>query len=58
MAVAVFRDHKSEVWHVDWNVTGTVLASSGDDAVVRLWARDPFSSEWKALTTVDHIGNV
>jgi len=26
-----------QVWRVAWNVTGTVLASSGDDGCVRLW---------------------
>ena len=26
-----------QVWRVCWNVTGTVLASSGDDSCVRLW---------------------
>lgn len=31
--------HKSEVWRVEWNITGTVLASAGDDGTVRLWKR-------------------
>ncbi len=33
--------------------TGTVLASSGDDAVVRLWTKDPFSGGWQALSTIE-----
>jgi nucleoporin SEH1 len=49
------RDHKSEVWHVEWNVTGTVLASSGDDAVVRLWVKDPFTGEWKTGGNIDAV---
>jgi WD40 repeat protein len=35
--VAKLEDHKAEVWRVEWNLTGTVLASSGDDGSVRLW---------------------
>ena len=49
---ACFRDHKAEVWHVEWNVTGTVLASSGDDGVVRLWTRVGASTEWKSLENI------
>ena len=30
-------DHNSEVWKVVWNVTGTVLATSGDDGLVNLY---------------------
>lgn len=26
-----------KVWRIEWNTTGTVLASSGDDNKVRLW---------------------
>lgn len=26
-----------QVWRIEWNTTGTILASSGDDNVVRLW---------------------
>ena len=32
----VFRD----VQRVQWNVTGTVLSSSGDDARIRIWKED------------------
>lgn len=35
--IARFEDHYSVVWRVSWNITGTVLASSGDDNCVRLW---------------------
>lgn len=34
---AQFDDHACTVWRVCWNVTGTILASSGDDGCVRLW---------------------
>ena len=35
--VALFGDHNSQVWRLSWNVTGTILCSSGDDGFVRLW---------------------
>lgn len=36
VAVAL-EQHGAPVWRVCWNVTGTLLATSGDDATVRLW---------------------
>ncbi|TFK20373.1 nuclear pore protein seh1 [Coprinopsis marcescibilis] len=36
-AVADFDHHKSAVGRVEWNVTGTVLSSAGNDGKVRLW---------------------
>ncbi|KAI0369469.1 WD40 repeat-like protein [Pilatotrama ljubarskyi] len=35
--VGDFDDHKSAVGRVEWNVTGTVLSSAGNDGRVRLW---------------------
>jgi len=35
--IANFEDHAAQVWRVSWNITGTILASSGDDGTVRLW---------------------
>ncbi|RIA97735.1 WD40-repeat-containing domain protein [Glomus cerebriforme] len=35
--VADLNDHRTEVWKVKWNVTGTILSSAGDDGKVRLW---------------------
>lgn len=35
--VAQFDDHNCTVWRICWNVTGTVLASSGDDGCVRMF---------------------
>lgn len=29
----------TQAWRVEWNVLGTVLASSGDDGVVKLWRK-------------------
>ncbi|CAG8559682.1 7451_t:CDS:2 [Ambispora gerdemannii] len=47
-----FRDHNVEVWRVEWNVTGTILSSSGDDGKVRLWkAAD---GEWKCMSILSY----
>lgn len=32
-----FPDHSCTVWRVSWNLTGTILSSSGDDGCVRMW---------------------
>jgi len=50
-----FDDHQSEVWRVEWNVTGTILASSGDDGTVRLF-RANFSNEWKCISALTEEG--
>lgn len=34
---AQFDDHGCTVWRVCWNITGTILASSGDDGCVRMF---------------------
>lgn len=46
--VAQFDDHLSQVWRVSWNITGTILASSGDDGTVRMWKANYLDS-WKSL---------
>ena len=33
-------DHRDAVWRVEWNATGSLLASSGDDGTVRVWQPD------------------
>lgn len=38
--------HCSEVWSVEWNRTGTALASSGDDGTVRIWKRSEKDGPW------------
>ncbi|KII91322.1 hypothetical protein PLICRDRAFT_38072 [Plicaturopsis crispa FD-325 SS-3] len=35
--VADFDQHKSAVGRVEWNITGTVLSSAGNDGRIRLW---------------------
>mmetsp|Transcript_63393 Transcript_63393/g.74204 ORF Transcript_63393/g.74204 Transcript_63393/m.74204 type:complete len:417 (+) Transcript_63393:637-1887(+) len=39
------------VWRVEWNITGTVLASSGDGGKVQLWKSD-FCDRWKCVSDV------
>jgi hypothetical protein len=43
--VAKLDAHAAEVWRVSWNVSGTLLASTGDDGVSRLWKAD-FNGQW------------
>ncbi|XP_074604760.1 nuclear pore complex protein Nup44A [Brevipalpus obovatus] len=47
--VAQFNDHGAQVWRVSWNITGTILASSGDDGSVRLWKAN-YLDNWKCVT--------
>jgi len=42
---------QNEVWRVQWNVTGTVLASSGDDGQVRLWRSD-YQGCWRCTSEI------
>lgn len=46
--VAQFDDHLGQVWRVSWNITGTILASSGDDGTVRMW-KSNYLDNWKKL---------
>jgi nucleoporin SEH1 len=54
--VANFVDHNAEVFKVSWNISGTILASSGDDGKVRLWKATHGGDQFKALGTIhgDH----
>ncbi|KAK7070629.1 Nucleoporin SEH1 [Halocaridina rubra] len=53
-----FDDHCSAVWRVCWNVTGTILASSGDDGCVRLWKAN-YLDIWRCISTFrENVVNV
>ncbi|EIN08951.1 WD40 repeat-like protein [Punctularia strigosozonata HHB-11173 SS5] len=45
--VAEFDDHQSPVTRVEWNITGTILSSAGNDGRIRLW-KATFSDVWRA----------
>ncbi|RKP07427.1 WD40-repeat-containing domain protein [Thamnocephalis sphaerospora] len=56
--VANFVDHNAEVWRVEWNITGTILSTSGDDGKVRLW-KATYADEWKCMSIIsaEHGGD-
>ena len=41
----VFNDHAGEVWKVEWNILGSMLASSGDDNTVKMYKRS-YQGDW------------
>ena len=45
-------DHKGEVWSVSWNLTGTILSSTGDDGKVRLW-KSTYSNDFKCMSVIN-----
>ncbi|BFZ12952.1 hypothetical protein BsWGS_15991 [Bradybaena similaris] len=54
--VGGFDDHESLVWRVSWNITGTILASSGDDGCVRLWKAN-YLDNWKCISVLKADSN-
>ncbi|XP_027289533.1 nucleoporin SEH1-like [Cricetulus griseus] len=54
--VAQFANHNSQVWRVSWNITGTVLASAGDDGCVRLWKAN-YMHNWKCTGILNCKGS-
>ncbi|CAH1111660.1 unnamed protein product [Psylliodes chrysocephalus] len=49
--MAQFEDHNSLVWRVCWNLTGTVLCSTGDDGCVRMFKMNYINS-WKPVAVL------
>ncbi|XP_065179451.1 nucleoporin SEH1-like [Sycon ciliatum] len=45
---AQFEESASQVWRVEWNVTGTILASAGDDGCVRMYKANHLDN-WKCI---------
>ncbi|RIB02352.1 hypothetical protein C2G38_2125427, partial [Gigaspora rosea] len=39
--------------HVEWDITGTILSSSGDDGKVRLW-KSSHNSGWKCMSFISY----
>ncbi|XP_066142823.1 nucleoporin SEH1 [Euwallacea fornicatus] len=54
--VAQFDEHGSTVWRVCWNITGSVLCSSGDDGCVRMF-RIHSKTSWKQEAVLKGDGN-
>lgn len=50
--VARLNDHRQEVWRVEWNSTGTILSSAGDDGKVRLWKCN-YMNEWQCMSEIN-----
>lgn len=46
---AQFTDHYCHVWRVCWNITGTMLASTGDDGSARIWKSGFYSFNKKSF---------
>lgn len=47
-------EEEHEAFRVEWNVTGTVLASSGQDGVVHLW-KGNFKGGWQEISAVPSV---
>lgn len=54
-AVNAVEGEKKEIWKVQWNVTGTTLASSGDDGIIRLWKRN-LAGDWESTEVQQAYG--
>ncbi|KAM9415983.1 nucleoporin SEH1 isoform 4-T17 [Salvelinus alpinus] len=54
--LAQFDNHNSQVWRVSWNITSTLLASSGDDGCVRLWKAN-YMDNWKCTAILRGDGS-
>lgn len=49
------RGHTDRVWTLAWNPSGTILASSGGDKVIRLWACE--NELWQCISILSETHN-
>lgn len=56
LQAAQFDDHHSTVWRISWNITGTILASSGDDGCLRMWKAN-YLQNWKSIAVLKGDGS-
>jgi WD40 repeat protein len=54
--LAQFDEHSGTVWRVSWNITGTMLASTGGDGCVRLW-KSNYLDVWKCIAVIKGDGS-
>jgi len=53
--IGCFNEHNNHVWRISWNIFGTVLASSGNDGMVRLWKAN-YAQQWRCIVAVNGSG--
>ncbi|CAK9293103.1 unnamed protein product [Gordionus sp. m RMFG-2023] len=53
--MAFLSSQNHNIWRVAWNLTGSVLASSGHDGLVRLWKAD-YVGKWKCSAILKNDG--
>ncbi|KZS97211.1 WD40 repeat-like protein [Sistotremastrum niveocremeum HHB9708] len=49
--VGDFSEHRLSVGRVEWNVTGTILSSAGNDGRVRLW-KATLGNVWRSMGSI------
>ena len=54
--VVTLTEHETQVWRVVWNLTGTILSSSGDDGKVLLWKAN-YLDNWKSIAEMKGDGS-
>lgn len=51
-----FNDHDGEVWNVNWNLTGTILSSCGDDGLIRLYKAN-YANKFQCMSVIKADGS-